>query len=79
NIWEENNRCLQCKRPMCKEGCPVSTPINEAIGLLRENRIKDAGELLLVRGMFILFSCPCFIPLRMGIIIYMLILYLINF
>lgn len=46
NIWEENNRCLQCKKPMCKKGCPVSTPMNKAIGLLKENKIKEAGELL---------------------------------
>lgn len=46
NIWEENNRCLQCKKPLCKQGCPVSTPINEAIGLLRENKIMEAGKLL---------------------------------
>lgn len=46
NIWEENNRCLQCKKPMCKQGCPISTPINEAIGLLKENKIKEAGKLL---------------------------------
>ncbi|MGD9567906.1 MAG: NAD(P)-dependent oxidoreductase [Sedimentibacter sp.] len=46
NLWEENNRCLQCKKSLCKQGCPVSTPMNEAIGLLRENKIKDAGKLL---------------------------------
>lgn len=46
NIWDENNRCLQCKKPSCKQNCPVSTPMNEVIGLLRENRIKEAGKLL---------------------------------
>lgn len=46
NIWDENNRCLQCKKPFCKQGCPVSTPMNEVIKLLRENKIKEAGEML---------------------------------
>lgn len=46
NIWEENKRCLQCKNPACKKGCPVSTPMNEVIGLLKENKIKEAGRLL---------------------------------
>lgn len=46
NIWDENNRCLQCKKPSCKQSCPVSTPMNEVIGLLRDNKIKEAGKLL---------------------------------
>lgn len=46
NITAENNRCLQCKNPFCEEGCPVNTPIKEVIGLLKENKIKKAGEIL---------------------------------
>lgn len=42
----EAKRCLQCKKPMCKEGCPVSTPINEVIKLFLEGNIIDAGEKL---------------------------------
>ena len=24
---DEANRCLQCKKPMCQQGCPIHTPI----------------------------------------------------
>ncbi len=46
HIYEENNRCLQCKNPFCEKGCPVNTPIKETIRLLKENKINDAGKLL---------------------------------
>ncbi len=46
HIIEEAKRCLQCKNPKCKQGCPVNTPVNEAIGLLLDGQIEDAGELL---------------------------------
>ena len=45
-IITEANRCLQCKKPMCKEGCPIHTPIPQAILAFRENRLMDAGKLL---------------------------------
>jgi glutamate synthase (NADPH/NADH) small chain len=45
-IVEEAKRCLQCKRPLCKEGCPVNTPFNEVVKLLLEGSIIDAGEML---------------------------------
>ncbi|MBP5193189.1 MAG: NAD(P)-dependent oxidoreductase [Clostridia bacterium] len=46
SIIDEARRCLQCKNPVCRTGCPVNTPIKDAIGLFRENRISDAGKLL---------------------------------
>ncbi len=46
HVIEEAKRCLQCKKPLCKEGCPVSTPVNEAIELLLDGEIKKAGKLL---------------------------------
>lgn len=46
HIIDEASRCLQCKIPKCKEGCPVNTPINEAIKLLLEGNIRQAGEIL---------------------------------
>ena len=46
NITTEARRCLQCKKPLCKQGCPAGTPIPEVIGLFRENRLMDAGKLL---------------------------------
>lgn len=46
HVVEEAKRCLQCKRPLCKEGCPVNTPVNEVMKLLLDGNIKDAGEKL---------------------------------
>lgn len=46
HIFDDAKRCLQCKNPMCSEGCPIRTPIKEAIGLLLENNLADAGKLL---------------------------------
>ncbi|MCR5491056.1 MAG: NAD(P)-dependent oxidoreductase [Bacilli bacterium] len=45
-VIDEAKRCLQCKFPRCRQGCPIQTPIRDAIGLLRNNQIKEAGELL---------------------------------
>lgn len=45
-IVTEANRCLQCKKPLCQQGCPAQTPIPEIIHLFRENRILDAGAKL---------------------------------
>jgi len=38
----EAERCLQCKKPKCREGCPIHNDIPEFIRLLREGRIEDA-------------------------------------
>lgn len=46
HIIEDAKRCLQCKNPQCSKGCPVNTPIREAIHLLLENKIAEAGTLL---------------------------------
>ena len=45
-VVKEAQRCLQCKKPMCKEGCPVNTPINEVIKLFLDGNIVEAGEKL---------------------------------
>ncbi len=46
HVIEDAKRCLQCKNPMCSKGCPVHTPIRDAISLLLESRISEAGKLL---------------------------------
>ncbi|TCT15310.1 glutamate synthase (NADPH/NADH) small chain [Natranaerovirga pectinivora] len=46
HVMEESNRCLQCKKPRCKVGCPVETPINEVINLFEEGKILEAGQML---------------------------------
>ena len=45
-IIEEAKRCLNCKKPMCKEGCPVNTPINEVIEMFLNGNIIECGEKL---------------------------------
>jgi len=46
HIHQELTRCLQCQKPLCEQGCPVNTPIKEAINLAKNNRLYEAGELL---------------------------------
>lgn len=46
HIVEEANRCLQCKRPLCQKGCPVSTNIPEVIRLFKEGDMTGAGKTL---------------------------------
>lgn len=45
-VISEAKRCLQCKNPRCSKGCPVGTPIKEAINLLLNKQIKNAGQML---------------------------------
>ncbi len=43
---EEANRCIQCKKPLCVGGCPVSVKIPEFIMAIREGDFRKAGEIL---------------------------------
>jgi len=45
-IIEDAKRCLQCKKPLCSKGCPIGTPIKEAIALLLDSKLNEAGKLL---------------------------------
>lgn len=38
--------CLGCKKPSCRTGCPVGTPIPEMIRLFLAGDIKKAGKML---------------------------------
>lgn len=38
--------CLGCKKPSCRTGCPVGTPIPEMIRLFLAGEIKEAGKML---------------------------------
>lgn len=38
----EANRCLQCKKPACVQGCPIRNDIPGFIGLLREKQFEEA-------------------------------------
>ncbi len=46
DIVKEAKRCLKCKRPLCKEGCPVKTDIPTVIQLFLDGKIDEAGEIL---------------------------------
>lgn len=46
HIIEEANRCLQCKNPQCRKGCPISTNIPEMIRLIKEDDIMVAANML---------------------------------
>ncbi|MBU0673244.1 MAG: NAD(P)-dependent oxidoreductase [Proteobacteria bacterium] len=42
NAILEAERCLQCKKPKCREGCPIHNDIPRFIRLLREGKIEEA-------------------------------------
>ena len=46
HVVKEAQRCLQCKVPRCRIGCPINTSIPEMIRLFRENRLNNAGKML---------------------------------
>lgn len=46
HIIEEANRCLNCKRPRCQEGCPVHTPIPAVIEHFKARDTLSAGIML---------------------------------
>lgn len=46
HVMDEVNRCLGCKVPQCRKGCPIDTPIPEVIRLLKDNKLDEAGRLL---------------------------------
>ena len=46
HVINEAERCLQCKKPMCQEGCPIHTPIPQMIKYFKEERLEEAGDML---------------------------------
>lgn len=46
HVIAEAERCFLCKKPMCVTGCPISTPIPDMIRLMREGKLRDAGDML---------------------------------
>jgi glutamate synthase (NADPH/NADH) small chain len=40
----EASRCLQCKKPLCVEGCPVSVQIPQFIKLITEKKYDEAAK-----------------------------------
>lgn len=46
HIVSEANRCLNCKKPMCQQGCPIHTPIPQVIQLFKAGKLTEAGHIL---------------------------------
>ena len=46
HVLEEAQRCLNCKKPMCQEGCPIHTPIPKVIRLMLDGKLGEAGWML---------------------------------
>ena len=47
HIVSEANRCLNCKKPMCMQGCPIHTPIPKVIQLFKQGNLNEAGHCVL--------------------------------
>jgi len=43
---EEASRCIQCKKPGCKEGCPVNVDIPEFIKAIQDGDMPEAVRIL---------------------------------
>ncbi len=46
NVIAEAKRCLNCKKPMCRTGCPINTPIPQMIQMFLNGEIKEAGKMV---------------------------------
>ena len=45
-LLAQANRCLKCKVPKCKKGCPISTDIPTIMNLFLEGNEQEAGRVL---------------------------------
>ena len=57
HVIDDAKRCLQCKKPLCSVGCPVNTPIKEAISLLLDRKLEQAGKLLFFNNPLSIVCC----------------------
>ena len=46
HVIDEANRCLNCKKPLCRQGCPIQTSIPQMIEAFKEGDLNKAGEML---------------------------------
>ncbi len=46
NVINEAKRCLNCKKPMCRQGCPINTAIPDVIQMFLAGEINEAGQTL---------------------------------
>ena len=45
-ILEEANKCLNCKKSLCRKGCPIATNIPHFINAIKNNDMQKAYEIL---------------------------------
>ena len=45
-ILTEANKCLNCKNPLCRKGCPIATRIPDFINEIKNNNLQKAYEIL---------------------------------
>lgn len=43
---QEASRCLQCKKPLCRTGCPVEVPISDFIGHVAKGEFDQAYNVI---------------------------------
>lgn len=43
---EEARRCLQCKKPLCVQGCPVEVEIKDFIAALADDKVEEAYSII---------------------------------
>ena len=46
NVIAEAKRCLNCKKRLCRTGCPINTPIPDMISAFLAGDIKKAGKMV---------------------------------
>ena len=46
------NWCLGCKNKPCSNGCPMKTNIPEFISKIKENKLKEAYNILIQNNIF---------------------------
>lgn len=46
NILDKANKCLNCKNPLCRNGCPIATNIPQFIAKIKENKFEEAYYIL---------------------------------
>lgn len=43
---DEAKRCLNCKKPACVEGCPISTPVPAMIRMFLDGQMTEGAQMV---------------------------------
>lgn len=46
DVLNKASKCLNCKNPMCRKGCPIATNIPAFISKIKENNYLEAYNIL---------------------------------